>query len=65
MKKIDTSNAKIYMENPKWEKPQIAMSKKFTMVMREYRIDLKTMYPQREINWQLQIDPEHSLIKQE
>jgi len=39
MKEINTN-----VENPNWKKPQMMMSKEFTIVMEEYKIHLRVMY---------------------
>jgi len=41
--KIKITNTKIYIENPKWEKPWLAISKESTVVLGEYIIYLKVM----------------------
>ena len=45
--KIKRTNPKIYVENAKWEKPGATMSKKWFMMMGEYKIDLKAMWPKK------------------
>ena len=45
MKKTNANNTKIYVENPKQEKPRTEMSKKSITMMGEYIIDLRMMCP--------------------